>query len=56
MEASQVCEVFLGRWGRHCHAALLSIFCYGALWAYSTVFASALAEDLPLGSHPSGLR
>lgn len=58
IEIAQLCDYFLGPSGpasrscccagRRAYAAVLSVFCYGTLWAYAAVFASALAQDLPI--------
>lgn len=45
-EVSELCDLFLGKWGR-LYTVFVMLFLYGALWAYCTVFANALAVHLP---------
>jgi hypothetical protein len=48
MDYAQLCDVLLGRWGRRAYAVCLCVFCYGTLWAYASVFATAMGDDVPL--------
>ena len=47
VEVPEVCEVFLGLKGRRIYTLFVSIYLYGAMWAYSSVFSSALSDQLP---------
>lgn len=48
VEVPEVCEVFLGLNGRRVYTFFVSVYLYGAMWAYSSVFSSALSEELKL--------
>mmetsp|Transcript_8511 Transcript_8511/g.8625 ORF Transcript_8511/g.8625 Transcript_8511/m.8625 type:complete len:482 (+) Transcript_8511:100-1545(+) len=48
IEIPELCELFLGMNARRLYTLLISIYMYGSLWAYSTVFANALAVQIPL--------
>lgn len=47
-EFPELCEIFLGATGRSIYLVSFSLYAYGAMWAYSTVFASAWATVVPL--------
>lgn len=51
IELTELCGIFLGTAGKNIFSCLISIYMYGTLWAYCTVFASAFAAQIPLGSH-----
>jgi len=46
-EVTQLCHTFLGRRGRQFYTCMLTLYMYGTLWAYSTVFAKSLSSHLP---------
>jgi len=48
IEIPELCELFLGMNGRRLYTTLVSVYAYGTLWAFSTVFANAFATHLPL--------
>jgi hypothetical protein len=50
-ETTELCELFLGKFGKQCYAISIAIFLYGTLWAYGTVFASAMVTHLDLGPY-----
>jgi hypothetical protein len=50
-ETAELCELFLGKFGKQCYAISISIFLYGTLWAYGTVFASAMVTHVDLGPY-----
>ena len=47
-EMPTLCSMFLGHWGRASYMLCLSIYIYGALLAYATVFSNAVAAMFPL--------
>lgn len=47
-EVNTLCRVFLGKPGLHIYTLCISLYIYGALWAYTSVFASSMSEALPL--------
>eukprot|EP01038_Epipyxis_sp_PR26KG_P008822 gene8822-11911_t len=47
-EFSELCKLFLGNYGQMIYAVSISIYLYGTLWAYSTVFAKAFSTHMPL--------
>jgi len=48
-EINALCRVFLGkRFGLHLYTFFLSIYVYCTLWAYTSVFASAMSKALPV--------
>ena len=48
-EVSELCEIFLGPIGKAIYILIISIYMYGTLWAYATVFSNALSAHFPLG-------
>ena len=46
-EVADAVERLLGPHAKRAYTLLLSIFLYGALWAYTAVFASSLAANIP---------
>jgi len=48
LEVGDLIAVMFGSSGRTAWAVLLSIYIYGALWAYTSVFASSFAANVPL--------
>ena len=47
-EIAELCGIFLGNTARRLYVASISLYFYGALWAYSTVFARAWSNILPV--------
>jgi len=47
-EVSELCHLFLGPTGRQFYTCMITLYMYGTLWAYSTVFAKSLSSHLPL--------
>jgi len=50
MEVTELCELYLGKMGKGVYTALVGIYLYGTLAAYSTVFANALSQRLSVFS------
>jgi hypothetical protein len=50
-ETTELCELFLGKLGQKFYTLSISIFLYGTLWAYGTVFANALVTHLDIGPY-----
>ena len=50
-EMPTLCQLFLGAEGKGLYMIFLSVYIYGALLAYSTVFANSTAAMFPLPSH-----
>ena len=49
-EVTELCKIFLGKQSVRVYTFLISVYMYGTLWAYATVFADSLAMRLPLTS------
>ena len=49
-EMNALCRVFLGKRGLHIFTLILSLYMCGTLWAYTSVFSSALARAFPIFS------
>eukprot|EP00535_Pseudo-nitzschia_heimii_P009081 CAMPEP_0197191534 /NCGR_PEP_ID=MMETSP1423-20130617/23559_1 /TAXON_ID=476441 /ORGANISM="Pseudo-nitzschia heimii, Strain UNC1101" /LENGTH=604 /DNA_ID=CAMNT_0042644203 /DNA_START=114 /DNA_END=1925 /DNA_ORIENTATION=+ len=49
-EMNALCRVFLGKRGLHAFTLILSLYMCGTLWAYTSVFSSALARAFPIFS------
>lgn len=47
-EVTELCKIFMGKQSVRIYTVLISLYMYGTLWAYSTVFADSLAMRLPL--------
>ncbi len=47
-EVNTLCRVFLGKQGLRTYTLCISLYIYGALWAYTSVFSSAMSGALPL--------
>jgi len=47
-EMNELVEMFLGRTARRFYEVLIIIYLVGALWSYTSVFASSLASHVPL--------
>ena len=54
-EVTELCKIFLGKQSVRVYTFLISVYMYGTLWAYATVFADSLAMRLPLTSGDSGI-
>ncbi len=50
-EVADAVERLLGSHAKRLYTMLLSIFLYGALWAYTSVFAASLAANIPTALH-----
>lgn len=46
-ELPELCENFLGSNGKNVYLVFVTVYLYGVLWAYCSVFASAFATHLP---------
>eukprot|EP00536_Pseudo-nitzschia_multiseries_P002572 jgi/Psemu1/283817/fgenesh1_pg.34_\ len=49
-EMNSLCRVFLGKRGLHFFTLVLSLYMVGTLWAYTSVFSSAMARAFPVFS------
>jgi len=49
IDLPELCQIFLGEWGFNAYAIAILCYSYGFLWAYASVFGSAMATVLPLG-------
>lgn len=49
-ELPELCEMFLGNRGRDAYMITIVLYLYGTLWAYSTVFATALSSYIPFSN------
>jgi Transmembrane amino acid transporter protein len=47
-EVNALCRVFLGKRGLRAYMIVICLYTCGALWAYTSVFSSAMAAALPL--------
>lgn len=54
-EVTELCKIFLGKQSVRVYTVLISVYMYGTLWAYATVFADSLAMRLPLTSVNSSI-
>mmetsp|Transcript_17329 Transcript_17329/g.29304 ORF Transcript_17329/g.29304 Transcript_17329/m.29304 type:complete len:427 (+) Transcript_17329:273-1553(+) len=43
IELTELCDLFLGPWGKRVFSLVIAVYMYGTLWAYCTVFAKAFA-------------
>ena len=48
IEITELCTIFLGPVGQRLYTCTISMYMYGTLWAYTTVFANAFAAHLSL--------
>lgn len=46
-EVNTLCRVYLGKFGLYIYTMLLCLYVYFALWAYVSVFSSAMAKSFP---------
>lgn len=49
-EIPELCEMFLGLRGRDSYMLSIVLYLYGTLWAYSTVFATAVSSYIPFNN------
>lgn len=49
-ELTELCSLFMGRSGKIAYTIIIGIFLYGTLWAFSSVFANALATHIGFGA------
>jgi hypothetical protein len=49
-EVIELCKIFLPPLGPRLYTATFSLYMYGTLWAYTTVFGTAMVSALPLGT------
>lgn len=49
-DVPEMCRLFLGSTGFFLYTISISLYLYGVLWAYSSIFGSAMAQALPLHS------
>jgi len=47
-EVNTLCRVFLGKQGLRVYTVFVCLYIYGALWAYTSVFANSMSQALPL--------
>eukprot|EP01135_Chromosphaera_perkinsii_P002355 Nk52_evm9s222 gene=Nk52_evmTU9s222 len=47
-EVTELCEFFMGQWGKYTYQSSLMFLMYTGLWAYSSVFLTSVAEMFPL--------
>lgn len=50
-ELTELCELFMGKFGRYAYTGTIAVYMYGTLWAYSSVFAKAFASHLSIGQY-----
>lgn len=50
-DITDMCALFLGRWGTLAYAFFISVYMYSTLWVYTTVFAMAFASRIDFGPH-----
>ena len=50
-EVTELCEMFLGSTGLFLYTTVATLYFYGTLAAYATVFASSFASNCPLGEY-----
>ena len=46
-EPTELCEIFLTRWGKYAYMIILSLYCFLAGWSFTTVAGSAWATNIP---------
>lgn len=49
LEINELCDMFLGPYGKASFTLLIAIYMTGTLWAYGTVFANSFAAHLNIG-------
>ena len=47
-ELTELCQLFLGDYGFRIYTTSITLYLYGLLWAYTSVFANAMDRSLPL--------
>ena len=53
-ELTELCEIFLTRWGKYAYMIILSLLCFLGGWSFTTVAGSAWATNIPF--HTSTIR
>ena len=53
-EPTELCEIFLTRWGKGLYIVIFTIYCFLALWSFTTVAGSAWATNIPF--HTSNIQ
>ena len=46
-EPTELCELFLTRWGKYAYMVFLSIYCFLTGWSFTTVAGTAWASNIP---------
>lgn len=46
-EMLELCEIFFNKWVKYVYLVILSVYCFLALWSFSTVAGSAWAVNIP---------
>jgi hypothetical protein len=49
-EPTELCEIFLTRWGKGIYIVILTIYCFLACWSFTTVAGSAWASNIPFNT------
>lgn len=49
-ELTELCQIFLGERARQLYTLSVSLYLYGTLWAYGTVFSNSMTANLPISS------
>jgi amino acid permease len=50
-EIPDLCEKFISKRAKQIYTLTISLYLYGALWAYATVFSNSMAANISLGSY-----
>ena len=51
-EVTELCQLFLGKWGKVTYTVLVGLYLYGTLTAYATVFAKSLSQRIHIFDTP----
>ena len=51
-ELSELCEIFLNKWGKYLYLLTVTVVCFFSAWALATVVGSAWATNIPLNFGP----
>ena len=49
-EPTELCEIFLTKWGKGAYIIVLTIYCFLACWSFTTVAGSAWATNIPFNT------
>jgi hypothetical protein len=49
-EPTELCEIFLTRWGKAAYMVILTVYCFLVCWSFTTVAGSAWATNIPFSS------